>query len=187
MYLTRKVYRNIIFGCGVLVLASIAALLAGCTVSQDQFAAKSIMAANGLQDAAAHAYDDAVAQEQAAGKLCNLALCPAGVASPLNPVGCPLPAPNAAILESCAKAGAPIPYNPDALARVAGPLNATYEAVRAAGAAKLAVKAGQAPTGLSLALKLMGEAVLRVYLGAADLGLKLPMADAVKLMQETSK
>ncbi len=165
----------------------LAIVLSGCTATQDQIAAKTIVSANGLQDAAARAYQDAVAKEKAAGQLCSLALCPSGIPSLLNPVGCPLPAPTSALLAACTAAGTPIPYDPTKLAALAGPVNAGYEAVRGAEAARLAVKAGKDPNGLGDALALMGQAVLRVYVGASDLGIKLPLADALKLAQEVSK
>lgn len=128
-----------------------------------------ILSANDLQDTAAHAYDAAKAQEAEAGRLCA-----AVVQTPS--------------MEACRAAGVPIPYDPERLRDLAGPINAAYEAIRAAETIRLAVKAGTAqPTQLASALMAAAHAISHLYQAAADLGIRLDLSAALQLEATASK
>ena len=90
---------------------------------------KLIVSANDAQDAAAHTYDLAKTQEADATRLCVTAL---------KAKALPLPASPADIKPFCSAIGVPVPYDPVALQKAAGPINALYDAVRAANTERLA-------------------------------------------------
>lgn len=147
----------------------LALLLALCAVGCASTPERVILSANDLQDAAAHAYDAAKAQETEAGRLCA-----AVVQTPS--------------LEACRAAGVPIPYDPERLRDLAGPINAAYEAIRAAETIRLAVKAGTAqPTQLASALMAAAHAISHLYQAAADLGIRLDLSAALQLEATAQK
>jgi hypothetical protein len=90
---------------------------------------KLIVSANDAQDAAAHVYDLAKQQEADATVLCVAALRAKSLPLPDKPVF---------IKPFCAAVGAPVPYDPVKLQNAAGPINALYDAVRAANTERLA-------------------------------------------------
>ncbi len=145
-------------------------LLSGCGSDPAANARRWIVTANDLQDTAAKAYDQAKVDELAAGKLCRQAATAAGK---------PLPAPDSPeAAPFCASLGAPLPYDPARLPGLAGPINAAYEAVRAADALRLA---GGDPVKAAVQAV---DVVAHLYDLAADLGLSLPFAKATALRQE---
>lgn len=134
----------------------------GCANGADK---KLIVSANTLQDSAAKAYDAAKDQESAAGAACAARAKDAGV---------PLPQPTketiGALLSNCKALGAPLPYDPFKLADLAGPINGSYEAIRAADA----IRRGVAPGDQAASLAAIVEAIGKLWQAAADVGVKLP-------------
>jgi hypothetical protein len=143
-------------------LLAFAILLSGCTF--DGTAKKVLVGANDVQDGAKKAFDDAKAQTEAAGKACGTA---ARAAVP--PV---TPSP-----EACAALGIPIPYDPEKLNKLAGPINATYEAIRAAESVRLAWKKGEAGKSDVIAKVTLGlDAISRLITAANDVGINIDRA-----------
>lgn len=135
-------------------------------------AKKVIVGANEVQDGAKNVYNDAKTQTEAAGKACGVE---ARAAVP----------PVVPSLEACAALGVPIPYDPVKLNKLAGPINAAYEAIRGAEAARLAWKAGTGTKADVIAQITFGlDAVSRFVAAANDLGLKL---DTTKLGEIITK
>lgn len=147
---------------GVLSLVALLAVLTGCAGGADK---KLILAANELQVAAAGAYDGAKAMEDASGKACAAKAAAAGqrLAAPTRET---VPQ----IRAACASLGAPIPFDPFALADLAGPLNASYEAIRAADAIRRGAQKGDLPRSIGSLI----EAISRLWQAAADVGVTLP-------------
>ncbi len=151
-----------------LVLVAVLALT-GCL---NATAKKVIFAANDVQDGAKGAYDEAKTVTEAAGKQCG------AVARAATPPVVPS-------LEACAALGVPIPYDPAKLNTLAGPVNAAYEAIRGAEAARLAWQAGTAPKANVITQVTLGlEALSRFVAAANDVGLKL---DTTKLGEIVAK
>ena len=124
-------------------------------------AKKVIVGANEVQDAAKNAFNDAKAQVEANGKACG-----AKARAQVPPV---TPSP-----EACAMLGLPFPYDPVKMNELVGPINALYEAVRAAEATRLAWRKGHGSKGDVVAqVTLALEAISRVFTAADDLGVKL--------------
>lgn len=150
---------------GVLFLswAILVPLLFGCP---SRVAKNAIVTANELQDAAAKAYNQAKADETAAASSCKVKAAAAGVALPVTVtrenVG--------GVMESCKTLGAPLPYDPFALADLAGPINASYEGIRAADA----VRRGAQPGDESQFIAAMVDVIGRLWRAATDLGIELP-------------
>lgn len=151
----------------VLLVAVLA--LTGCF---NATAKKVIVGANEVQDGARGAYNEAKVQTEEAGEACG-AVARAAV-PPVVPS-----------LEACAALGVPIPYDPARLNTLAGPINAAYEAIRGAEAARLAWQAGAAPkSDVILQITLGLEALTRFVAAANDIGLKL---DTTKLGEIVAK
>ena len=155
----------------LILLLTVAVLLSGCvTLTTDQKIARGIVVLNDFQDTAAHVYDDAKVQEAAGGKACREAAASRGV--PLPPVS------QATIVDlraACDTFGTPIPYDPYKLQALAVPINATYDAIRAANSVRTAVKAGQAGDTMG-ALSKAADAVRSLLAGAKEVGVKFPPA-----------
>jgi hypothetical protein len=133
--------------------------LVGC--SFDGTAKKVIVGANEVQDGAKNAFNDAKAQTEAAGKACGTAARAA--IPPVTPS-----------LEACAALGVPIPYDPEKLNKLEGPINATYEAIRAAESVRLAWKKGEAGKADVIAQITLGlDAISRLVNAANDLGIDI--------------
>jgi hypothetical protein len=109
--------------------AVVAALLVVLSACGPATTGKLIVSANDAQDAAAHTYDLAKQQEADATRLCVAALKAKALPLPLVP---------ADIKPFCAAVGVPVPYDPVALQKAAGPINALYDGVRAANTERLA-------------------------------------------------
>ncbi len=137
----------------------VALALVGCSQSLDSVAKRAIVTANDAQDGVARVYIGAKAATEDAGLRCGSAARAAGRT----------PSP-----EVCAQLGVPLPYDPVRLNSLVGPVNAAYEAIRAADSARLAVAAGaKAEPDLALALTEALKALLRLKTAAADVGLAL--------------
>lgn len=143
-------------------LVALAVLLSGCTF--DGTAKKVIVGANDVQDGAQKAFNDAKAQAEAAGKACGAAARAA--VPPVTPS-----------LEACAALGIPIPYDPEKLNKLAGPINATHEAIRAAESVRLAWKKGEAGKSDVVAQITLGlDAISSLVNAANDLGIDIDRA-----------
>jgi hypothetical protein len=105
---------------------TLSVLTLGCTPATT---GKLIVSANDAQDAAAQTYNLAKQQEADATLLCATALRAKSLPFPDKPVF---------IKPFCAAVGAPVPYDPVKLQNAAGPINALYDAVRAANTERLA-------------------------------------------------
>ena len=119
----------------------------GCTPAAQR---KTLISFNDAQDAAAHTYDDAKARETAAEVSCRQALVLASK---------PVPAKPADIGPMCAAVGVTMPFDPVALQKAAGPINALYDGVRTAQAQRLAAGGDVAPAVISGIAQLFVEAI----------------------------
>lgn len=153
-----------------LLLLAVLACSSCATLTPDQTAARAIVVLNDFQDTAAHVYDEAKVQEAAGGKACREAAASRGV--PLPAVS---PATIVELRAACDTFGTPIPYDPYKLQALAVPVNATYDAIRAANAVRTAVKAGQAGDTMG-ALSKAAAAVRSLLAGAREVGVKFPPA-----------
>ncbi len=136
-----------------------------CASDPNAVAKKVISAADAAQQAIATSYTEATTAEKAAGIACGDEGRRLRAAGQVPPGWLPGFAP-------CAAIGKPLPYDPDKLARVADPLNATYDAIRAADSArKLAVAASKAPDAGAIAVQLL-DFLSRLYSLAGELGLR---------------
>ncbi len=155
-------------------VVGVAALLflVGCGSSP---AARWILTANDLQDAAGRAYEQAKVDELAAGKVCAAAARAAGK---------PLPAPDSPEARPlCASLGTPLPYDPVGLRDLAEPINVAYETVRAADAVRKGIVSGDPVVAAQEA----ADAVWHALKAASDLGLAVPLPQATSLQTETRK
>jgi hypothetical protein len=140
------------------LLLVLALPLVGCF---NATAKKIIVGANEVQDGAKNAYNDAKAQAETAGKACG------EVARTAVPPVVPS-------LEACAALGIPIPYDPEKLNKLAGPINAAYEAIRGAEAARLAWRNGNGDkANVIVQVTLALEAITRFVAAANDAGLQI--------------
>lgn len=176
MYLSRVIGRNRASLLGplmILPLLVVAVLLVGCgTLSPNGIAKVSITTLNDLQDAAAREYQTATGQEAAAGLRCADAARKAGVALPALKKTATKEEGEAA-MRPCAALGEPLPYNPALLRDTGEAVNASYEAIRAADAARrAAVASGSGDTTKTISAAV--EALSRLYAAAKELGLNLP-------------
>lgn len=108
-----------------LVLALVA-FAAGCSSGTTL---KLIVSANDAQQAAADTYNAAKAAEDGAAQACRQVLVSKGQ---------PLPATPEQIQPACTAIGQPLPYDPVKLQKAAAPINALYDGIRAANAARTA-------------------------------------------------
>lgn len=144
----------------ILAIVLSLAVSVGC-VSFDDGAKKTILAANDFQDAAKNMFEEAKATTVAAGKACGEKA--RAQTPPVTPS-----------LEACAALGVPIPFDPEKLNKLAGPINAAYEAIRAAEAARLLYKEGKgSKTNVIALVGLALESVARFTTAASDLGVKV--------------
>lgn len=149
---------------GPLLLLTVAVLLSACA-SPNAVAKRVISAADAAQQSIATSYTEATAAEKAAGLACGSEgkrLRDAGLVAAVW-------RPN---FTTCAQIGKPLPYDPDKLASVADPLNASYDAIRAADSARrLAVAASKDPNPGAIAVQLL-DFLSRLYALAGELGLR---------------
>lgn len=176
MNLSRVIGRNRAALLGpllILPLLVVAVLLVGCgTLSPNGVAKVSIVTLNDLQDAAAREYQTASGQEAAAGLRCADAAKAAGIVLPTLKKTATKDE-GAAAMESCRALGEPLPYNPASLRDMGEAVNASYEAIRAADAARrAAVASGNGDTTKTVSAAI--EALSRLYAAAKELGLNLP-------------
>lgn len=170
-----NVFRRIFFGAVALALLlalSPLALLVGCASSPNAIAKASLVTLNDLQDAAAREYQTASGQEAAAGLRCADAARAKGVTLPALKRAA-TKAEGEAAMKACGALGEPLPYNPASLRDAGEAVNASYEAIRAADAARRAAVAngsGDTTTTIQAAV----EALSRLYAAAKELGLNLP-------------
>lgn len=149
----------------LLILALLLAV--GCSPAVQR---KAIVSANDAQDAAAHSYDLAKQQEADATRACVTAL-----KAKLQP----LPAKPADIKPFCAAVGSPVPYDPVQLQEAAGPINALYDAIRAANAERLSTNDTIAQSTL-INLATLFEQVVADLVAAG-----VPVPDKVKAVSAT--
>lgn len=151
-------------GAGTVLLLAVL-VLSSCASDPNAVAKRVISAADAAQQSVATSYTEATTAEKAAGLACGdegKRLRAAGTLPPSWRPG----------FVTCAAIGKPLPYDPDKLARVADPLNAAYDAIRAADSArKLAVAASKAPDPGAIAVQLL-DLLARLYALAGELGLK---------------
>lgn len=155
---------------GLLLLLAVTLSLACATLTPDEKIARGLVVLNDFQDTAAHVYDEAKVQEAAGGKACREAAAIKSVALPAVS-----PATIVELRAACDTLGTPIPYDPYKLQALAVPINATYDAIRAANAVRVAVKAGKAGDTPG-ALKQAATAVRSLLAGAREVGVKFPPA-----------
>jgi len=147
------------------LLLVVAVLLSACASDPNAVAKKVISAADAAQQAIATSYTEATMAEKAAGIACGDEGKRLRAAGTLAPAWRPS-------FENCKVIGKPLPYDPDKLAKVADPLNTTYDAIRAADSArKLAVAASKAPDAGAIAIQLL-DFLSRLYALAGELGMK---------------
>lgn len=152
-----------------LAVLSISVLPLGCF---NATAKNVIVGANEVQDGAKNAFNEAKAKTEAAGKACGAVARQA--VPPVTPT-----------LEACAALGVPIPYDPAKLNALAGPINAAYEAIRGAEAARLAYQKGTGQKADVVAQITLGlDAVARFVAAANDLGVEV---DTTKLGEIITK
>lgn len=167
--------RRIFFGAvalALLLVLSPLALLVGCASSPNAIAKVSLVTLNDLQDAAAREYQTATGLEAAAGLRCADAARAKGITLPRLKRDATKEDGEAA-MKPCAALGEPLPYNPALLRDLAAPINAGFDAIRAADAARRAAVAngsGDTTTTIQAAV----EALSRLYAAAKELGLNLP-------------
>jgi len=150
---------------GSILLLTVAVLLSACASDPNAVAKKVISAADAAQQAIATSYTEATTAEKAAGLACG------DEGKRLRSLG-QLPPPWRPSFETCKAIGKPLPYDPDKLAKVADPLNTTYDAIRAADSARqLAVAASKAPDAGAIAIQLL-DFLSRLYALAGELGFK---------------
>lgn len=136
-----------------------------CASDPNAVAKKVISSADAAQQAIATSYTEATTAEKAAGIACG------DEGKRLRAAGTLAPAWRPSFV-NCAAIGKPLPYDPDKLASVADPLNATYDGIRAADSArKLAVAASKDPDPASIAVGLL-DLLSRLYALAGELGLR---------------
>ena len=148
-----------------ILLLAVAVFLSGCASDPNAVAKRVISAADAAQQSIATSYTEATVAEKAAGLACGDEGKRLRVAGTLPPGWRPGFVP-------CKEIGKPLPYDPDKLASVADPLNATYDAIRAADSArKLAVAASKDPDPTAIAVQLL-DLLSRLYGLAGQLGMK---------------
>lgn len=166
---TRSLPRRVSSLGGGALLAVLVLSLVGCF---NATAKKVIVGANDVQDAAKNAFDEAKAQTVAAGKACGDAARAA--VPPVTPT-----------LEACAALGIPIPYDPAKLNKLEGPINAAYEAIRAAESVRLAWQDGKAGKSDVIAQITLGlDAISRLVTAANDLGINIDRAPLDAVIQK---
>lgn len=177
MHISRLIGRNRASLLGPLlvlpILLAVAVLAVGCgTLSPNGVAKVSIVTLNDLQDAAAREYQTASGLEAAAGLRCADAARKTGVSLPALKKTATREDGEAA-MKPCAALGEPLPYNPASLRDMGEAVNASYEAIRAADAARrAAVASGNGDTTKTVSAAV--EALSRLYAAAKELGLNLP-------------
>ena len=156
---------------GKVLLAVALFAVVGCSTF-DETAKVTIVSTNEFQDAAKNAFNEAKATTEKAGKECG-----AIAREQVPPV---IPS-----LEACKALGVPIPYDPVALNKLAGPINAAYEAIRGAQAARLLYKEGKgSKTNVIAAMGLALEAVARFTTAANDAGVKIDTKPFLEIRQK---
>ncbi len=137
--------------------------LAACSSSTTK---RLLISANEAQDSAAKTYETAKALEMDASSRCRAALVAAGK---------PLPATPQQIQPICQSVGVPIPYDPVKLQNAAGPINALYDAVRSANAARTLPSGEQVdlPAEVFLNLSLLFQHVVTELMSA---GIAVPQS-----------
>ncbi len=147
------------------LLLVVALLLSAGCASPNAVAKRVISAADAAQQAIATSYTEATVAEKAAGLACGDEGKRLRAAGTLAPAWRPS-------FENCKAIGKPLPYDPDKLASVADPLNATYDAIRAADSArKLAVASLKDPNPGAIAVQLL-DFLSRLYALAGELGFR---------------
>lgn len=160
----RGIGRGSFLGTGTVLLLAVL-VLSSCASDPNAVAKKVISAADAAQQAIATSYTEATTAEKAAGLACGDEGKRLRTAGTLPTGWRPGYAP-------CAQIGKPLPYDPDKLAKVADPLNTTYDAIRAADSArKLAVAASKAPDAGAIAIQLL-DLLSRLYALAGELGFR---------------
>lgn len=146
-------------------LLLVVALVSSCGSDPNAVAKRIISAADAAQQAVAASYTEATTAEKAAGLACGDEGKRLRAAGTLAPAWRPS-------LTNCAAIGKPLPFDPDKLASVADPLNATFDGIRAADSARrLAVAAAKDPDPASIAVGLL-DLLSRLYALAGELGLR---------------
>lgn len=146
--------------------------LAACSSSTTK---RLLISANEAQDAAAKTYETAKALETTASENCKAALLAASK---------PLPKTPDEIRPLCQNVGVAIPYDPVKLQHAAGPINALYDAVRSANAART-LPSGETvdlPAEVFLNLSLLFQHVVTELMSA---GIAVPQSviDAVATLK----
>jgi hypothetical protein len=154
------------FVAALVIVLALAAASLGCLTASAQ--RKLIDTLNEAQLAAAQTYDAAVVAQTKAQMAC---------ADVLRGKGAPLPGDPAVIRPTCASVGAPVPYDPVWLQKAAGPINALYDALRAANAQRTA-GTGEAPPEV-LGRLLGGLEGVLADLAAAGIAVPKSVTDAV--------
>lgn len=180
----KKTWRDFLVDVGILTSAVFVALsLVACGSTSPNDAAKvAIVAAYNAQGAAAQTYNEAKAKESAASQACAAAAVKAGL--PVPSVTTQETWPRAK--ETCASLGAPIPFDPFALQKLAGPINALTPLVEKANKIRVAFEGGTVSADvLSATVAQLAAAFIEIeqYLVEARVTVPKSVDDAAVLLK----
>jgi len=152
-------------------LTVLAVSLVGCGASLNDNAKIAIVSAQQAQVAAGATYNDAKNSETVASQACASAAQRSGqaVAPPANEADWPR------VRDLCASLGAPIPYNPFVLQRLAGPINSLEDLIQRANNVRVAFEGGTITSdSLVAAISQLASAFVQIETDLASAGISVP-------------